>query len=175
MEKKELRKYIRELKRRYTPEEKRERSYPLWKKLEQNECFQQAEVVLGYWSMEDEVYTHDFIIEWAKEKTFLLPCVRGDELELRYFDSEEALCPGEAFAIPEPVGTLFTDLSLIDFVIVPGVAFDARGNRLGRGKGYYDRILKYCRAYKAGLCFDFQFVDEVPIDGNDVRMDIVIH
>lgn len=106
MEKKELRKYIRELKRRHTPEEKREMSYPLWKKLEQNECFQQAEVVLGYWSMEDEVYTHDFIIEWAKEKRFYClasgetnwncvilivkkPCVPGKHLLSR---SRSGLC-----------------------------------------------------------------------------------
>lgn len=175
MDKKECRKYIRELKRQYTPEEKRRLSQPVLARLEQNERFRNAKLVLGYWSMEDEVDTHDFILRWADKKQFLLPCVRGDELELRYFKGLENLTPGELYAIPEPVGELFTEVERIDFIIVPGVAFDARGHRLGRGKGYYDRILRNCRAYKAGLCFDFQFLEEVPVDEHDISMDTVIH
>lgn len=172
MDKRELRKYIRELKRTYTKEEKHDLSVPLWKKLEENEHFKKARVVLGYWSMDDEVDTHDFIVKWAKEKIILLPCVRGDELELRRFDSVGTLRAGEAFGIPEPVGELYD--GQIDVALVPGVAFDARGNRLGRGKGYYDRILKDCSAYKIGICFNFQFVEQVPVDENDIRMEEVI-
>lgn len=175
MEKKAMRKYMREVKRKYTPEEKRRMSLPVWVQLEQDENFKKARIVLGYWSMEDEVCTHEFIMKWAEEKTFLLPCVKGDELELRYYDGAEKLCPGEAFAIPEPVGDLFTELEKIDFIIVPGMAFDLEGNRLGRGKGYYDRILKSCGgAYKVGICFPFQLVEKVPTEECDVAMDKVI-
>lgn len=53
-------------------------------------------------------------VNWAEEKTILLPCVKGDELEIRYFDGRENCVPGEGYAIPEPVGRLFTDLNKID-------------------------------------------------------------
>ena len=76
----------------------------------------------------------------------------------------------------EPVGELYTDYDAIDLIVVPGVAFDRHGNRLGRGRGYYDKILKETHvARKVGICFGFQFVEEVPVDELDVRMDLVIH
>lgn len=59
--------------------------------------------------------------------------------------------------------------------MVPGMAFDADGNRLGRGKGYYDRFLALVPdAYKIGVCFPFQKFPAVPVDDNDVKMDIII-
>ena len=107
MEKKEIRKQIREIKKQYTLEDKKRMSASVWQQVEHNEVFQRARVVLAYWSMDDEVFTHDFVCKWAEEKTILLPCVKGDELEIRYFDGREKLCPGEGYAIPEPVGRLF--------------------------------------------------------------------
>ena len=107
-EKKALRKEIRQLKQACPPEEKLRKSASVWEKVEGMPVFREAKTVLAYWSMDDEVYTHDFVKKWAGQKTFLLPCVRGDELELRYFDGEEKLAPGEGYAIPEPVGELFT-------------------------------------------------------------------
>ena len=115
MEKKEIRKQIREIKKQYTLEDKKRMSASVWQQVEHNEVFQRARVVLAYWSMDDEVFTHDFVCKWAEEKTILLPCVKGDELEIRYFDGREKLCPGEGYAIPEPVGRLFTDLNKICF------------------------------------------------------------
>ena len=61
----------------------------------------------------------------------------------------------------------------IDLILVPGMAFDAMGNRLGRGKGYYDKVLRHTPAYKIGVCFDFQFLKAVPTEAHDVRMDNV--
>ena len=173
-EKKALRIEIRQLKRACPLEERRRKSLSVWEAVERDEVFQQAETVLAYWSMEDEVYTHDFVKRWAGSKTLLLPCVKGDELELRYFDGEERLQPGEGYAIPEPVGELFTDWGKIDLILVPGVAFDKSGNRLGRGKGYYDKVLKQTGACKVGVCFDFQLVERVPVEPHDVKMDRVV-
>ena len=173
-EKKALRIEIRQLKRACPLEERRRKSLSVWEAVERDEVFQQAETVLAYWSMDDEVYTHDFVNKWAGYKTLLLPCVKGDELELRYFDGEERLQPGEGYAIPEPVGELFTDWGKIDLILVPGVAFDKSGNRLGRGKGYYDKVLKQTGAYKLGVCFDFQLVERVPVEPHDVKMDRVV-
>lgn len=146
----------------------------VWQQVEEDECFRRADVVLAYWSMDDEVYTHDFVCKWAGRKTILLPCVRGEELDIRYFDGKEKLCPGEGYAIPEPVGKLFTELDRIDMILVPGVAFTGSGERIGRGKGYYDKILKQTKAYKLGICFDFQLLEELPMEEHDVKMDRVV-
>ncbi|MDR1755402.1 MAG: 5-formyltetrahydrofolate cyclo-ligase [Culturomica sp.] len=174
MDKQAARKKIRELKKAATPEEKQQESEAVWSELEQTEAFAKARVILTYWSMEDEVRTHDFISRWAGKKCFLLPCVKGDTLELRRFDGREKLSPGESFAIPEPAGRLWEEPSAIDLIIVPGVAFDKKGNRLGRGKGYYDRILKTSTAYKIGVCFSFQLWGSVPVEAHDIPMDYVI-
>lgn len=174
MDKKETRKLIRELKKEYSLEQKKEMSRPIWEQLQTSEQFRNAKTVLAYWSMDDEVYTHEFIPAWSSEKTFLLPCVKGDELEIRYFDGAEHLVPGEGFAIPEPIGELFENIGEIDLIIVPGVAFDECCNRLGRGKGYYDKILTTTSTYKIGVCFDFQFLPQIPVDAHDVPMSCVI-
>ena len=59
--------------------------------------------------------------------------------------------------------------------MVPGMAFDRNNNRMGRGKGYYDRFLATIpQAYKIGVCFKFQLVDEIPTDALDIRMDEII-
>ena len=67
------------------------------------------------------------------------------------------------------------DLSPITLVLVPGRAFDAQGNRMGRGRGFYDRLLPQLpHALKAGVCFDCQKLPSVPVDENDIKMDFVI-
>lgn len=162
------------MKKQFSAEEKIRKSVSVWEQVEQDERFKRAQVVLAYWSMEDEVFTHDFVCKWAAQKTILLPCVHGDELDIRYFDGREKLCPGEGYAIPEPVGELFTDFDKIDVILVPGVAFDKTFNRLGRGKGYYDRILKQTAACKLGICFDFQLLENIPVEEHDVKMTKVV-
>lgn len=175
MEKKDLRRQIKTLKARYSLDEKKDMSRLAWRLLEEQPLFRDARVALLYWSMDDEVYTHDYVRKWAVSKKILLPCVKGDTLELREFRGMESLRPGDGFGIPEPVGELFTDYAAIDAIVVPGVAFDLSGNRLGRGRGYYDRILKQtATAAKIGICFDFQLLPEVPVDALDVPMDLVV-
>ena len=95
-------------------------------------------------------------------------------MELRTYTGENDLATG-CYGIKEPVGKVFTDFAKIDVAIIPGMAFDRHGHRLGRGNGYYDRLLsKIPQAYKIGLCFDFQIVDSVPVDIHDVMMNDVI-
>lgn len=127
-----------------------------------------------YHSLSDEVDTHAFIRKWSRKKRILLPVVIGDNLELRIYTGPEDLAIG-AYGIEEPIGEPFTDFAAIDFIAVPGVAFDRSGNRLGRGKGYYDRLLpRIPSAFKAGICFPFQLVEEVPAESFDIRMDEII-
>lgn len=133
---------------------------------------------MAYYSLPDEVNTHSLIDDLVSEgKTVLLPKVMGvDTMELRRYTGRDDLQEG-VYHILEPVGKPFTDYAAIDLILVPGLAFDAAGHRLGRGRGYYDRFLHsrvgfYC--VKIGICFDFQKVDEVPIDAFDMPVDMVV-
>lgn len=141
--------------------------------LENHPVFQAAQTVLLYHSLNDEVNTHSFIQKWSNRKRILLPVVKDNDLELRVYTGPEDLKTGK-FGIKEPVGVPFTDYASIDIAIIPGVAFDHKGNRLGRGKGYYDRLLPYIPAYKVGICFPFQLIEEVPAEEFDIRMDLII-
>ena len=175
MDKKELRKQIRAAKKAVPFCDKCARSVGIMQQVEQLPQFQQASIVLLYWSMEDEVQTHDFVNRWYEQKVLLLPCVDGDDLRLRQYTGAECMTEGEQFGIGEPTGEEFTDLERVDLIIVPGVAFDRRRNRMGRGRGFYDRLLKSTpNAYKVGVGFDFQLVDNVPVEPFDVPMDMVI-
>lgn len=174
MDKKQLRKQIKERKKEFSLPEKIELSKPIFEKIEKEELFKKAKVVLLYYSMDDEVYTHDFVEKHYKTKTILLPCVDGDDLILRQYLGIESMKAGEQFGILEPIGKEFRDTDKIDLMIIPGVAFDKEKNRLGRGRGFYDRLLKTVNATKIGVCFDFQVVEQVPTEDFDVKMDVVI-
>ncbi len=175
MEKKELRKIVRAAKSAVPLEEKIRRSMPIMQQVEQLTSFRNANTVLLYWSMDDEVYTHDFVKRWYKEKTLLLPCVDGDELLLRQYTGPDSMQPGPQFGIPEPVGPVFEALEQVQMIVVPGVAFDHNKNRMGRGRGFYDRLLKSTpNAVKVGVAFSFQLFDTIPTEPFDVPMDEVI-
>ena len=175
MDKQELRKQIRAAKKAVPFCEKCELSRPIMQQVELLPHFIEATTVLLYWSMEDEVQTHDFVNRWYEQKVVLLPCVDGDDLRLRQYTGEQSMVMGEQFGIGEPVGAEFTELDKVDLIIVPGVAFDRKGNRMGRGRGFYDRLLKSTpNAYKVGVGFDFQLVESVPVEPFDVAMDRVI-
>ena len=79
-----------------------------------------------------------------------------------------------AFHIEEPTGENTVDPADIELIVVPAVAYDRKGNRLGRGKGFYDRLLRTTKATKIGVGYEFQLLDEIPVEPHDVGMDIVI-
>lgn len=173
--KKELRKRVALLKTRHKSSGTRQsQSAEILAALEAHPAFKAANTVLLYYSLEDEVDTHAFVRKWSRQKRILLPVVVGDDLELRVYTGPEDMAVG-SYGIAEPTGEIFTDYAAIGFIAVPGVAFDRNGNRLGRGKGYYDRLLpRIPSAYKAGICFPFQMVEEVPAEPFDIRMDEII-
>lgn len=175
MDKTEVRKMMRERKRAVPPEEKLRRSRVIQQRLEQTPQFAAAKVVLLYWSMADEVQTHEMVEQWYRQKTVLLPCVDGDDLRLRQYTGPECMVSGEQFGIGEPTGEEWTDLAAVELIAVPGVAFDCEGNRMGRGRGFYDRLLKSTpNATKIGLAYDFQMMDAIPTEPHDVKMNLVI-
>lgn len=166
---------MRELKRAVPMEEKLRRSEAVMRRVEELAEFRRAKVVLLYWSMADEVQTHAFVERWYREKTLLLPCVQGDDLVLRRYTGPECMVSGEQFGIGEPTGPEWTDLGAVELIVVPGVAFDSEGNRMGRGRGFYDRLLKSTpRATKVGVAYDFQLLDHIATEPHDVSMDRVI-
>ena len=141
--------------------------------LEENYRFKNAVTILLYYSLPDEVNTHELIERWYKTKKIILPVVVGEKLELREYNGKKSLTKG-SYNILEPTTELFTDLDKLDLVIIPGVAFDKKGCRLGRGKGYYDRLLPQIKSYKIGICFPFQLYDSIPTEEFDIKMDEVI-
>jgi 5-formyltetrahydrofolate cyclo-ligase len=74
----------------------------------------------------------------------------------------------------EPRGDELIDPSLLDILLVPGMAFDRRGGRLGMGAGYFDRFLPLCCGLKIGVSYDFQVIDRVPVNERDAHMDMVV-
>lgn len=172
--KKEMRQLIKERKRSFAPHQAAFDSDIIFGKIEMLPQFQNANVVLAYWSLSDEVITHQFVEKWADKKKFALPIVIGDTLELRTFKGVEKLVTSSSFGILEPKTEELVDPKTVDFAIIPGLAFDKKGNRLGRGKGFYDRFLKETNAFKVAVGYDFQILDEVPVSSFDVPVDMVI-
>lgn len=170
----ELRKTIRERKRQFTSQALGELSLAVISQLERHPRFVQAHTLMLYYSLPDEVSTHR-LIDRLEGKTILLPRVTGEgTMELRRYTGPADLAVG-AYGIMEPTGQVFTDYERIDLAVVPGMAFDPAGHRLGRGKGYYDRFLaRVPHLYKIGICFGFQLFDHIPVEETDITMDCVL-
>ena len=167
-----LRRRIRELAGGYDERWRREASRRIWEQVEQLPQFFRARTVALYWSLPDEVETPPFVRRWCGSKRILLPEVRGEELVFREYDPVAGVVPG-AFGIGESRGEE-CPAEEIDLIVVPGVAFDRCGGRMGRGKGFYDRFLSGCAACKVGVCFSYQRVEAIPWEEHDVRMDTVV-
>ena len=134
--------------------------------------YKKAKTVMFFVSFGKEIFTHNLIRENRDKKIVvpkiidfeIIPCIIKDfgELEKGYK------------MILEPTEVKKADLREIDVVLVPGLAFDKRGYRIGYGKGFYDNFLKKVNALKIGLCMDFQIVDKIPEKEWDIKMDAVI-
>lgn len=135
--------------------------------------WQKASTLLLYYPLPDEVDVRPLVWEAYEEgKRVLLPVCKGEELELRLYEGESSLKEG-AYGIMEPTGPLFPEgrYTEVQLAIIPGMAFDREGHRLGRGKGYYDRLLpKLAKARLKGVCWPFQLLDEVPSEPHDIRV-----
>lgn len=198
MNKQELREYIRNQKRQYTSEELRVLSLSIMDRLMEHPRIQSAQTLLMYHSLPDEVDTHDALDQLlSKGKTVFLPVVVADGLmELQEYHGRHALRQG-AFHIMEPSTSHLLPLTYnllpknrlspsgepegvsLDLAVIPGMAFDSQGNRLGRGKGYYDRFLaslasRSSAPYTIGLCFPFQKVERIPTTPYDIPVDEVL-
>lgn len=172
MDKERIRIRIKAQKGLLSDQEKAQAADSAFEMLERHAAFMMAENILMYHSLPDELSTHRFIEKWCGRKHFYLPRVNGVNLEILPYD-RSSLRYG-AFHIEEPQGDDTADISDIELVIVPGVAYDRKGNRVGRGKGYYDRLLESTSATKIGVAYDFQLVDAIEAEPHDVKVDFII-
>ena len=192
MDKQELRKEIRNRKRQFSQDQLGELSLSAISKLRKHPKVMAAHTLLLYYSLPDEVNTHEWIDELVAEgKRVLLPVVVNDkDMVIREYTGKHDLAEG-SFHIMEPIGKLFPveKYPEIEVAIIPGMSFDDTGHRLGRGKGYYDRFLTKLRGmegnncerkeadgtevYKIGICFGFQKLQEIPFENHDILVDEV--
>lgn len=174
MNKDSIRSQIRAAKALLADDERRSAARSVFDRLEKMAAFMMADRILMYHSLPDELSTHEFIARWDGRKSFFLPRVNGVNLDILPYD-KSSLRLG-SFHIEEPDGDNTASVDDIELIVVPGVAFDRRGNRIGRGKGYYDRLLASSHALKVGVGYDFQLRDDGDIepDPHDVALDIII-
>lgn len=172
MEKAEIRRKMKHLRTILSEAEKEAAAAEVFAHLEHTAAFVLAERILMYHSLPDELSTHKFLSKWNGRKKFYLPRVNGVNLDILPYD-ESRLELG-AFHIEEPTGSDTVSEDEIELIIVPAVAYDRKRNRLGRGKGFYDRLLASSKATKIGIGYNFQIVDEIPVEEHDVPVDIVI-
>lgn len=172
MMKSDIRKQMKSMRMMLSAQEKLEAAARVFEKLEKTAQFVMAERILIYHSLPDELFTHDFLEKWAGRKQIFLPRVNGDDLDILPYD-KDALATG-SFHIAEPTGASCADPADIELIVVPAVAFDRTRMRLGRGRGFYDRLLSATSAIKIGIGYDFQVYETLPAELHDIPMDLVI-
>lgn len=178
--KRAVRASIRSVKRQYSGAQLQAMSQPIIERILSDEHVRQSPVVFAYYSMADEVDTHELVraLDRAGHLVLLPRVIDGTHLELREYHGDQDLKEGIAYHILEPVGPVFPPerYGEIGVALIPGVAFDRSGHRSGHGKGYYDRTLKQLtHSYKIGVAFPFQIIAEIPTNEFDVMMDEVIY
>ena len=152
------------------------RSEEICKEIVSLEEFSKANTIALYISLKDEVST-DYLIRESllRGKMVAFPRVHGEQLRFYKYNLSDKL-EKSRFGVYEPLeSSEYIDKNRIDLIIVPGICFDKSGNRLGFGKGYYDRYLKNMRGLSIGICFKEQIVDLVETDENDVRIKRLIY
>ncbi len=158
-------------------EERNRKSKIIKDRLFKSLSFKKAKKMMFYISFGGEVNTEDMIEEAKKlGKTVVVPvCRRNRIIRACVLDYKAKLTKGP-YGIWEPVIKKSVNPKDLDLVIVPGIAFDRKGVRLGRGKGYYDRFLKKLPkgTVSLGLAFDFQILPSIPATANDISVNRII-
>lgn len=171
MNKQETRREIKRIKLEISQQTRELAALEVMNKIESLPQFTEAENILLYNALPDELPTECMLNKWSCSKSLFLPVVDGDNLVIKRYNKDSVKVG--AFGIIEPEGEEI-DSKIIDFIIVPGVAFDKNLNRLGRGKGYYDRLLSESNAFFAGIGYSIQVLDNIPVEEHDIKMNCII-
>lgn len=175
MDKKALRREIAEKKKAMTQQEIQEKSRALAEKFYETRQYQAAKTVYGYLPYNQEVRTTAILAQALKDgKKVAVPKVYGDTMRFIYLEDLQAVAPGYA-SIPEPVvdGPIAEDETAL--VLMPGLAFDKEGHRMGYGGGFYDKFLAQEQNHPTvALCYDFQILENIPTEQYDIPVDCVL-
>ena len=178
LEKARWRELMRQQMQRFTPEERARASVAVCRRLAAAEAWQRAQKVLAYVPRADELDIWPLLGEaLAAGKTVALPqfdSATGTYRACQVTAPVTQLAVGK-FGIREPgLECPVVPLNQLDLILVPGVAFDLAGHRLGRGRGYYDLLLASVRGLKWGLGYDEQVQPEIPVERHDVLLDGIL-
>ena len=175
MDKKELRRSIRERKRAMTPEEIESRSQKLGQLFLASDAYRDAKTIYGYMPYNQEVRTVPMLEQaLADGKRVAVPKCYGDEMKFIYLEDLSQVAKGYA-GIPEPIadGPVGDDPTAL--VLMPGMAFDPQGHRIGYGGGFYDKFLASEPGHPTlALCYEFQMLDHLETEEFDIPVDTVL-
>ena len=178
LDKKKTRQRVLQQRRAFSATEKTPAEQRMLKFLQSWDVFRQAKTIHIFISKTDEPDTSPIIESaWESGKTVAVPCVVPESFELFHsqLKSFEDLSSGALGVLePSPEGRIAMNPESFDLVIIPGVAFDRQGGRLGYGKGYYDRFLEQTGAFRLALAFNFQVLEKVPTEKHDVPMNGIL-
>lgn len=175
MDKKELRRQIREKKRAMTPQQIEQASARLGELFLQSAYYKEAKTIYGYLPYNQEVRTVPMLEQAIKDgKRVAVPKCYGDEMKFIYMDDLSKVEAGYA-NIPEPIADEPVADDKTALVLMPGMAFTKNGDRMGYGGGFYDKFLAAEPEHPTlALCYDFQMVETLPTEEYDIPVDCVI-
>ena len=172
MNKNELRKKYLELRKNIIDRKQKEEE--IFNKLINSFEYNSSRVIALYYSLKSETDTIK-LIEYSlkNKKIVLLPRVNGDDMDFYEINSLDHLVKSR-FGVMEPLETLPFDKKEIDLIVVPGVCFDKMLNRIGFGKGYYDKYLSDYHKESIGICFEEQITSEIKSEKTDIKLKKII-
>lgn len=175
MDKTELRREIRARKRAMTEAEIEERSAKLAQLFFASRAYQNAKTIYGYLPYNQEVRTVPMLERALKdEKKVAVPKVYGEEMKFLYLDDLTAVANGYA-GIPEPIADEPVAQDETALVLMPGLAFDPQGHRIGYGGGFYDKFLAAEPNHPTlALCYEFQMLPKLDVEDHDIPVDTVL-
>ncbi len=175
MDKTELRREIRARKRAMTEAEIKERSAKLAQLFFASRAYQNAKTIYGYLPYNQEVRTVPMLERALKDgKKVAVPKVYGDEMKFLYLDDLTAVAKGYA-GIPEPIADEPVAHDETALVLMPGLAFDPQGHRIGYGGGFYDKFLAAEPNHPTlALCYEFQMLPKLDVEDHDIPVDTVL-
>lgn len=175
MDKTELRREIRARKRAMTEAEIEERSARLAQLFFASRAYQNAKTIYGYLSYNQEVRTVPMLERALKDgKKVAVPKVYGEEMKFLYLDDLTAVAKGYA-GIPEPIADEPVAHDETALVLMPGLAFDPQGHRIGYGGGFYDKFLAAEPNHPTlALCYEFQMLPKLDVEDHDIPVDTVL-
>lgn len=174
MDKQQIRTMIRSKKRAMTPAQIEKASRALTALFLRSSQYQNAKSIYGYLPFNQEVNTHAILMQALRDgKRVALPKTYGDEMRFIWVTDLDAV-QNAGIGCPEPVadGPVADDPEAL--VLLPGLAFDLQGGRMGYGGGYYDRFLAGKGHATVALCYGFQLLPQIPMEDHDLQADCII-